>query len=98
MATAAIDAPHLAAYAAVPEETIITLLQAPTAELVQSFLASVSTKAREFEQVKAQNLRLDVELENVKRTADAKTKAQKATIEKGLAENASLRDSLHKEG
>ena len=98
MATAAIDVPYLASYATVPESTINILLESPTVELVSSFLSSVTQKARDFDQLKAKNLRLDVELENVVRTAESKVKALKNTVEKGLTENASLRDSLQKEG
>lgn len=98
MAMAAIDVPHLAAFASVPESTLTTLLEAPTAELVQSFLTSISAKAREFEQVKSKNLRLDVELENAVRAGESKAKGLKNSVEKSLAENANLRDSLQKEG
>ena len=72
MATAAMDVPSLASYASVSESTISTLLLAPTVDLVQSFLTSILEKAHEHEQLKARSLRLDVELESVIRTSEAK--------------------------
>jgi nucleoprotein TPR len=98
MATAAIDVPHLAAFTSVPEETITTLLQAPTAELVQSFLASVSAKARAYDQEKAKALRRDVEYESAVRGGESKAKVLKINVERNLIEITNLRETLQKEG
>jgi len=92
---AAIDVPYLATAFELPEDEIQTLLDAPTAELVNQFLASVSSKAHEYDDVKAEKLRVDVELENTVRTSDTKVKAQKAIATKHAKEIEELRTKLN---
>lgn len=98
MATAAIDTAYIAAAYAVPEPTLQTLLDAPTVELVQQLLAHIETKAREFDEVKAEKLRSDVELENAVRTGDARARALKASVDKNLKELEEVRKKLSEEG
>ncbi|KAM0716436.1 hypothetical protein Q7P37_007881 [Cladosporium fusiforme] len=93
--TAAVNVPYLATAYDLPEEEIQTLLDGPTTELVNHFLASVSAKANEFEELKAEKLRVDVELENTVRTSDTKVKAQKATVTKHAKEIEELRTKLN---
>lgn len=92
---AAVDVPYLATAFELPEDEIQTLLDAPTTELVNQFLASVSTKAQEYDEIKAEKLRVDVELENTVRTSETKVKAQKATVTKHAKEIEELRTKLN---
>ena len=91
---AAVDVPYLATAFELPEDEIQTLLDAPTVELVNQFLASVSAKAQEYDEIKAEKLRVDVELENTVRTSETKVKAQKATVTKHAKEIEELRIKL----
>jgi len=91
---AAVDVPYLATAFELPEDEIQTLLDAPTVELVNQLLASVSAKAQEYDEIKAEKLRVDVELENTIRTSDTKVKAQKATVTKHAKEIEELRTKL----
>ncbi|KAK2739741.1 hypothetical protein FQN55_009331 [Onygenales sp. PD_40] len=94
MATAAVDLPFLSSHYSIPETTLTTLSQNPTADLVNQLLESISTKARETEELKSDKLRLDVELENAVRSGESKVKVLKNSVEKGLAEITSLRNKL----
>ncbi|EDN08709.1 filament-forming protein [Histoplasma capsulatum] len=94
MATVAVDIPFLSSHYSIPEASLNTLSQNPTVELVNQLLESISTKAREAEGLKADKLRLDVELENAVRSGESKVKVLKNSVEKGLAEIASLRGKL----
>lgn len=98
MATAELEIPYLAAHYAVPESNLSTLLEAPTTELVTELLQSITKKAREFEKLKAENRRLDVEIENAVRGNESKVRVLKGSVDKGLAEVAKLRESLHESG
>jgi len=92
---AAVDVPYLATAFELPEDEIQILLDAPTAELVKEFLASVSSKAQEYDNIKAEKLRVDVELENTVRTSETKVKAQKAIATKHAKEIEELRTKLN---
>jgi nucleoprotein TPR len=92
---AAVDVPYLATAFELPEDEIQTLLDAPTTELVNQFLASITSKAQEYEDVKAEKLRVDVELENTVRTSETKVKAQKAIATKHAKEIEELRTKLN---
>lgn len=98
MATAAIDTAYIAAAYSFPEPTLQTLLDAPTVELVQQLLVKIEAKAREFDEVKAEKLRSDVELENAVRTGDARARALKASVDKNLKELEEVRRKLSEEG
>ena len=98
MATAQLDVPHLSTYLSVPQTTITTLLDAPTAELIYVLLDKVSTKAREHEEISSEKLKLEVELENAVRGGETKAKILKGSVDKGLKEVADLRQKLQAEG
>ncbi|KAI9700003.1 MAG: hypothetical protein M1836_002537 [Candelina mexicana] len=97
MAAAAVDVPYLSAYLSVPQTTLTNLIDAPTVELVQAALKKVAEKAREHEEVNAEKLRLDVELENAVRGAESRTRGLKATVDKGLKEIVDVRERLKEE-
>ncbi|KAJ5138371.1 uncharacterized protein N7515_003219 [Penicillium bovifimosum] len=94
MADIAIELPFLSSHYALPESTLTTLTQAPTAELVNQLLESIGKKAYEFDELKADKLRLEVELENAVRSNESKVKVLKTSVEKGHAEVADLRKKL----
>lgn len=88
------DVRSIAMFASVPESTVNTILSDPTAELVQTFLHSLQEKAKHCEKVKAQNSKLEVELEAVVRTNESKTKVLQNSRDKALADVSKLRDDL----
>ena len=98
MAVAQLDLPQLASFCAVPESSISSLLDAPTQELVQTFLESVTKKIQEYNQVTSEKLKLDVELENAVRGGETKARILKNTVDKTQRENLDLRQKLENEG
>lgn len=80
------------------EPKLQTILDAPTADLVREFLVSLTTKAQEFDDAKAEKLRTDVELENTLRNNESRTKSLKAANNKSLKEIEELRKSLNAQG
>ena len=97
MATAELDTRHLSAFCSLPQTTIHTILEAPTPELIQDLLRNISTRAHEYDALKSDKLRLDVELENAVRGGDAKARALKASSDKRSKEAADLRTQLETE-
>lgn len=98
MAAMEIDVPQLASFCSLPETSLTTVLDAPTAELVKTLLTNISGKAREFDEAKSQQLKLTVELENAIRGGDAKCRVLKGSLEKVQKEAADVRQSVHDEG
>ena len=92
---AALDVPYLSTTYDVPETDLQTLLDAPTTELVQSFLTSLTSKGNDFDNLKAEKLKADVELENTVRTSETKVRAQKAQVTKHAKEIEELRTKLN---
>ncbi|KAF2203357.1 hypothetical protein GQ43DRAFT_390192 [Delitschia confertaspora ATCC 74209] len=97
MAAATVDVGYLVASYSLPESTLNTLLDAPTVDLVHSLLQQVEAKAREHDEVKAEKLRADVELENAVRSGETRARALKATVDKGLKDVEELRRQLNEE-
>ncbi|KAK1068883.1 Protein mlp1 [Friedmanniomyces endolithicus] len=93
--TSVVDLPFLSITFDVAEVELQALLDAPTTELVKDFLASLTSKGQEFDALKADKLRVDVELENTVRTADTKARAQKAQVTKHVKEAEELRGKLN---
>lgn len=98
MAAATIEIPFLSSHYGVPESALTTLTQAPTVDLVNQLLESITAKAREFDELKSDKLRLDVELENAVRSSESKIKVLKSSVEKGLNEISDLRTRLQESG
>lgn len=82
MAAVELDVAQLATFCSVPQETITTLVDAPTADLVRTLLENISAKAREFNGLTSEKLRLGVELENAVRGAESKSRVLKSSIDK----------------
>lgn len=98
MAAATIELSYIASHYSISESTLSTLTQAPTVELVNQLLESIVTKAREFDDLKSDKLRLDVELENAVRSSDSKIKVLKNSVQKGHTEVEDLRKKQHELG
>ena len=81
-----LDLPYLSTTYHVPEADLQTLLDSPTVELVKDFLASLATQGQEYDTLKADKLKVDVQLEDTVRTSETKARAQKAAVTKGAKE------------
>ena len=97
MATTDLDVIRLSSFCSLPQISITTLLDAPTTELVNSVLTAISSRAREFDELKAQNLKLNVELENAVRGGELKNRATKASLEKASKKADGLQQALEAE-
>ena len=98
MAVAELDIPQLASFCSVPETTIHTILDQPTVDLIHALLEGVSSKAREYNELKAEKLRVEVELENAVRGGESKTRALKSSLNKVQKENTELKTKVQVEG
>lgn len=98
MAAAQLDVGQLSTFCSVPEASITTLLDKPTAELVRSLLENVAARAQEFNGLKAEKLRVDVELESAVRGGDSKTRALKASVDRAQKQSSDLKQKLQLEG
>ena len=98
MEIAQLDVPQLSSFCSLPQDSIKTLLDAPTVELVRRLLEHVSAKAREHNELTSEKFRLGVELENAVRGAESKSRVMKSSVDKGLKEAADLRQKLQAEG
>lgn len=98
MADAAVALPYLSTQYGIPEATLSTLTQAPTVDLVNQLLQSITKKAHDFDELKSDKLRLEVELENAIRSNDSRVKVLKSTVEKSHADVEELRKKLHESG
>ncbi len=97
MAAPDLDVVQLSYFCSVPQTTIATLLSSPTTNLVHSLLAAISSRAREFGDLKAQTLKLTVELESAVRGGEGKSRLSKISIEKAAKETEELRQKLEAE-
>ncbi|KAJ5976285.1 hypothetical protein N7481_009992 [Penicillium waksmanii] len=95
MADTVVELPYLSSHYSIPETTLASLTQAPTVDLVNQLLQSITKKANEHDELDANKIRLEVELENLSRNRDSKIKVLKEAVEKGHAELEALRKSLH---
>jgi nucleoprotein TPR len=98
MADTAIALPYLSSQYAISEATLSTLTQTPTTDLVHQLLQSITKKAHEFDELKSDKLRLEVELENAVRSSESKVKVLKTSVEKGHTDVEDLRKKLHESG
>jgi len=95
---AEVDLRAVSSFTGISEPYLSSVIATPTVELVKSLLQSIELKARDYEQIKTQKVRLEVELETSVRTSESKVKALKKAVEKGLAESSKLRVELKDSG
>jgi nucleoprotein TPR len=98
MAAAVIDVQYLSAYLSVPQQTLTTVIDSPTAELVQAVLEAVTAKAREHDELAADKLRVDIELENVVRSSETRIQGLRSQVEKAQKTVEEVRTKLKEEG
>ena len=98
MAAAAVDVGYLAASYAVPETNLESLLSAPTIELVQSLLVQLEAKARQYDDLRSEKLRSEVELETALRDTESRARTLKATADKAVKDADELRQQLAQQG
>jgi nucleoprotein TPR len=95
---AAVDAGYLSGYLGISPPVITECLATPTADLVRSLLEAVTNKAREHEELIADKLQVDTELEEAIRSTETRSQALKAQSEKASKELEELRQRLAAEG
>ena len=98
MAAAAVDVGYLAASYSIPETRFQSLLSEPTVELVQSLLVQIEAKAREYDDLKSEKIKVDVELEAAVQGGDTRARTLKAAADKAQKESEQLQQKLAREG
>jgi nucleoprotein TPR len=91
------DVTRLAAFLAMPDEDVAALASI-TEDYVASFLQAVVAKANEFDNLKAEKIKIEVELEQCVRTADSRVKSMKGQLDSALAETQELRQKVSNTG
>ncbi|CAK7238197.1 Protein mlp1 [Sporothrix eucalyptigena] len=97
MAAAAVDVGYLSTHLGVPETSLSSAVTAPTAELVKTILDAVVTKAHEFDALYAAKLNVDIELESVVRSSEARSESFKTAAETSRKDVDELRRKLQDE-
>lgn len=92
------DVQYVAGHLGLPEATLSTLLGEPTADLVATLLGAVAAKAREFDALYSEKLKVDIELENAVHGSETRCQSFKATADKALKDVEELRQKLKEEG
>ena len=98
MAVAQIDVAQLSSFCSLPQQSIDTLLDVPTAGLVRALLENISVKSHAYNDLAAEKLKLGVELENAVRGGETKIRVLKGSNDKTLKETTDLRQKLQAEG
>lgn len=93
----AIDVFRLSNFLSLPEDVISTLADI-TEDYVTLVLGAIDRKSREHDNLRADTLRVEVELEQAVRTADNRVKAMKTQLDSSLAETQDLRSKLNTSG
>jgi nucleoprotein TPR len=98
MAAAVIDVDYLSAYLSLPQQTLTSVLDSPTTDLVLSVLEAVTAKAREHDVLAADKLRADIELENAVRSSETRIEGLRVSLEKSQKTVEEVRTKLQQEG
>jgi len=98
MAAAGLDVDYLSAYLSLPQQTLTSVLDSPTTDLVQSVLEAITAKAREYHELAADKLRADIELENAVRSSETRIEGLRASLEKSQKTVEVVRTKLKEEG
>ena len=98
MAVAVIDVDYLSGYLSIPHQNLSTVIDTPTAELVQAVLRAVTEKAREHDELTADKLRIDIELENAVRSSETRVEGLRSQVEKAQKTVEEVRTKLKEEG
>jgi nucleoprotein TPR len=98
MAAAIVDVDYLSAYLSVPQQTLTSVIDSPTSELVRSVLEAIIAKAREHDELAADKIRVDIELENAVRSSETRIDGLRASVEKAQKTVEEVRTKLKEEG
>jgi nucleoprotein TPR len=98
MAAAGMDVDYLSAYLSLPQQTFAAVLDSPTTELVRSILEAITAKAREHDELVADKLHADIELENAVRSSETRIEGLRASLEKSQKTVEETRTKLKEEG
>ena len=98
MAAAILDVDYLSAYLSLPQQTLTSVIESPTSELVRSVLAAITAKAREHDELAADKIRVDIELENAVRSSETRIDGLRASVEKAQKTVEEVRTKLKEEG
>lgn len=93
----AIDVSRLANFLSLPED-VVSSFASNTEDYITSVLRSLDEKSRQHDNLRADALRIEVELEQAVRTADSRVKAMKTQLDSSLAETQDLRVKLNASG
>lgn len=93
----AVDVGHLSAYLQLPNDTLKGFIKSPNVELATSILKTVLAKAREYDELAADKLRVDIELENVVRNSETRVESLRENLEKAQKTVEELRAKLNEE-
>ncbi|EUC34246.1 hypothetical protein COCCADRAFT_4385 [Bipolaris zeicola 26-R-13] len=94
MAATTFDVGYLAASYSVPETTLQSLISEPTVELVQTLLTQIEAKARAYDDLQSEKIRIDVELEAAVQAGEQRARSLKAIAEKAQKEADELKEKL----
>lgn len=97
-AAAVLDPSVISTYTGFPQTSVQTLIDAPSAELVKAFIESIVPKLQDFEKLKAEKLRQDVELENTVRGSENRVQSLKSSADKAHEELETVRRQLNEKG
>ncbi|KAG0132741.1 hypothetical protein HOY82DRAFT_295973 [Tuber indicum] len=89
----AIDVTRLSTFLLVGED-VISSLAGITEDYITSVLRAIDDRAREYEDLRADKLRIEVELEQSVRTTDNKVKGMKKQLDASLVETQELKSKL----
>ncbi|KIW16380.1 hypothetical protein PV08_06431 [Exophiala spinifera] len=89
-----IDVRAISAFSSLPENTITTLRQTPSPELIDEILRAFLPRIKECEQTKAKQVKTEIELETYTRKNDSKVKALSESRDKALEQAGKLRGEL----
>lgn len=98
MAAVVIDPDYLSGYLSIPQQTLSTVIDTPTAELVRAVLEAITAKAREHDELIADKLRVDIELENAVRSSETRIEGLRSQVEKTQRTVEEIRTKLKEEG
>ncbi|RCI16838.1 hypothetical protein L249_3038 [Ophiocordyceps polyrhachis-furcata BCC 54312] len=97
MAAPTFNLGYVAGHLGLDQPLLTALTTKPTAQLVFDLLKAVATKANEFDDLYANKLQADIELENAVRSAEARSQTSKTTTESALQEVQEARQKLQDE-
>jgi predicted RNase H-like nuclease (RuvC/YqgF family) len=98
MAPAELEVGVLSAYLSLPQQTLDSALDSPTTELVHSVLEAITAKAREHNELAADKLRADIELENAVRSSETRIEGLRVSLDKSQKTVEEVRTKLKEEG